>query len=115
MSLHRTPGTRAKFFGLFLLQLVLAGAAPYADARLEAEATHVEVHFESESTSCGLVHDHFFCSVCRALDVGATPVLPAGSPFDRSPAPFRGDARLVDLRAGAIEAAARSPRAPPSV
>jgi hypothetical protein len=103
---------RAKTFVLFLLQLMLVGATPYADARLEAEASAVEAHLESETTECGLGHVHAFCTLCRALDMDAPPALPSAT-SDRSAVLPCGTAPLGDRRAGAIEATAHGPRAPP--
>lgn len=103
-----------EIFLLFLLQLALAGAVPYADAQLEAEASHASTHLESEAAACGIGHDHLFCILCRALDPVQAPALPSAAPADREPArPCSAD-RFVDARANAIDATTRSPRAPPS-
>lgn len=51
---------------------MLAGAVPYADARLESEASRRAIHVESEAAdACGLGHDHVFCQLCRALQLRA--------------------------------------------
>lgn len=114
MSRRRSLQQRARVFGLFLLQLMLVGAAPYADARLEIREGQPGVHLDAPSTDCDVGHDHFLCILCRALTLGATPCGPSsafspGLPADLlvSPSPER-------LRAGSLEATSRFSRAPPA-
>lgn len=101
---------------MLLSQMILAGAAPIADARLEVEAIlegsvlHVE---GADSGPCNPTHDHETCVICRALhalDAGpaADHRLVLSSTLRCSP-PLRPDhdpsvATLV---------AAHGPRAPP--
>jgi hypothetical protein len=101
-------------FALFLLQIVLAGAAPYADARLEADASHADVHLESESAdACGLGHDHLFCSMCRALDLRVGATVPAGLLSAAAPVPSGAPPVLRGFPAGIFEDTSCPPRAPP--
>lgn len=113
MDRRRSLRQRARIFTLFLLQLALVGAAPYADARLEAREGHGSVHLDSPSTDCNVGHDHFLCTVCRALTLGATP--PATNGFSSGlPADLLASVSPEHVRAGAIEATSRSSRAPPT-
>lgn len=104
---------RARIFVLFLLQIVLVGAAPLADARAEAEATYADLHLESESTACGVGHDHLLCTICRTIGMGAVPALPVGILPNRAPRVPCRTALSHALRAGAVEAACHPSRAPP--
>ena len=69
-----------------LLQLVLPGAAAWADARLDAAGTRAAAHIESHSTAtCVRVHPAD-CALCRFLGTppvaGRRSVLVLDSPSD---------------------------------
>lgn len=54
--------------GVALAQFVLAGAFPMLDAQLEIESRRVaEVHYESTSAPCGVVHHAADCAICNLL------------------------------------------------
>lgn len=114
MSHRATPGSRTRAFVLLLLQVVLAGVAPIADARLEAEATHGGAHVESESTDCRLGHDHLFCTICRAIDGGAEPVQATPDLPARAGVLYLPTASPDDRRAVAQARTSGHPRAPPT-
>lgn len=64
--------------GLLLAQLLLLAVVPTADARLEADS--LEPHAGSVATAAGFhdshpSHDHRLCDLCRALAIGAGPVV----------------------------------------
>ena len=82
---YRPPaGTRALWLLAALLQLVLPGAAAWADAVLETHASRAVVHVEAESTrDCAPAHAAD-CGLCRHLatagrasDASADPGTPA--------------------------------------
>lgn len=102
-----------------LLHLLVVGAGPVVDARLEVEAAaskHAPVHVEdANSGHCTTGHDHQFCLVCRALQSLDTP------PEHTSP-PLAGVLSLTRLVGPAVvaptTAVSSSPlgaRAPPAV
>src|SRR5438046_1759500 len=61
-----------------VLQLMVAGLGPIADARLEASERHSVAHVESERPQpCSAGHDHLFCQICRVIGVtGGTTFVP---------------------------------------
>jgi len=67
---------------LLLVQLVLGGALPFADARVDGRAGESDTHVEAGTSSCPATHDHVQCQFCRHL---ATTLFDAVSP-ERSPA-----------------------------
>lgn len=78
MTLSRTRARRKPLaFAVLLLQLLLVGAAPYADAQLEAEAYSSTLHVESEGADCATAHDHAACQLCRVLHLAGHPPVPA--------------------------------------
>lgn len=113
LARRRSLRQRTRVFTLFLLQLALVGAAPYADARLEAREGHGSVHLDSSSTDCNVGHDHFLCTVCRALTLGATPSAASDGLSSGLPTDLLASASAEHVRAGAIEATSRLSRAPP--
>ncbi len=101
---------------VLLCQLILAAAAPIADARLEAEAILAgsELHVEdAESGACSPTHNHETCVICRGLQVldaglAADMRLVPTSTFSRPSTPCpEHDPRVAAL------VAAHGPRAPP--
>ncbi len=69
-----------------LLQLLLPGAAAWADARLDAAGAHATAHIESHTAkSCARIHAPD-CALCHFLSAPAAPSpehLPS-SPSDRA-------------------------------
>lgn len=54
--------------GVALAQFALAGAFPMLDAQVEIESRSVaEVHYESTSAPCGVVHHAAECAICNLL------------------------------------------------
>ena len=99
-----------------LLHLTVVGAAPLADARLEAfaaesPAAHVE---DQRAPACPPAHRHLHCLVCRVLHAfdapvgGPSPFLIAAS-YSADPLP----PRTAPLPA-ALAAAPLGPRGPPA-
>lgn len=89
---HR--GARALQLGAALLQLVLPGAAAWADARLDSAGAHATAHVESHTTSaCARIHPPD-CALCHFLS-----------------APFSGR-RVVALHLDTGDARATRPVAP---
>lgn len=98
--------------GLYLaLAVTLSGVLPAADARgvESAPAAHVESPRES---SCPPVHDHWDCTVCRALRLMARGEAAAAPDFAM---PARVAARVEPARGFALPSAASAlrSRAPP--
>src|SRR3989442_11757187 len=63
------------------LQVVLPGAAAWADARLDAAGAHATAHIESHTTSsCPPVHPPD-CALCHFLTPPLTPRRPATPPL----------------------------------
>lgn len=87
MSFWRhTASGKTAVFAVFALQLLLAGAVPYADSRLEAQAAGTSVHVETETgRDCGAAHDHALCQLCRTLHLGRIPVAGTSAGPDAGP------------------------------
>lgn len=116
-SVTREPGVRKRVRGLrfllVVLQVVLWGAAPVADAILDAESARAVTHVESHSrSSCPPSHDQATCAICHFLQLFSAPGHGARSIAItlRRPAPER-PLRLA-VRA-ADTADTPLPRAPP--
>jgi hypothetical protein len=63
----RSPAVRTVRHLLAALQLLLPGAAAWADARLDAAGAHATAHVESHSTdSCARIHASD-CALCHFL------------------------------------------------
>ncbi len=97
-----------------LLQLLLPGAAAWADARLDAAGAHATAHIESHtSKSCARVHA-LDCAICHFL---TAPAVTGRATAIRLEVADRQALHPAD-RAGAAHALARphpQPRAPPSL
>lgn len=93
---------------------MLVGAAPYADAHVEAREGQPGVHLDAPSTDCDIGHDHFLCTLCRVLTLGATACSPSSAHSSGLPADLLSSASPEHLRAGTIEATSRFSRAPPA-
>lgn len=64
---RRPPGVRALWLTTTALQLLLPGAAAWADARLDAGEAHAVAHIESHTTkSCTRIHAPD-CALCHFL------------------------------------------------
>jgi hypothetical protein len=101
-------------FLVTMLQLVVPGAAAWADAELEAQGRSAPIHIESHSTSsCARVHPPD-CGLCRFLNLP----LSIESAQDTSLAQVfrRIPGRLERVTAPALRRRARAqPRAPPAL
>jgi len=97
-----------------LLQLLLPGAAAWADARLDAASAHATAHIESHtSKSCARIHAPD-CALCHFL---TAPALTARAMLLRLDAAAREPPRPVGPT-GTAHALARphpNPRAPPAL
>jgi len=111
---RRPLGARALWLLGTLLQLVLPGAAAWADARLDAAGTHATVHIESHTAkSCARIHAPD-CALCHFL---TAPTLTSRAMPLRLDVADRQAPRPVDP-AGTARARARphpQPRAPPTL
>ncbi len=68
---RRPLGARALWLVGTLLQLLLPGAAAWADARLDAAGTHATAHVESHTAkSCARIHAPD-CALCHFLSAPA--------------------------------------------
>jgi hypothetical protein len=113
--MHRTAAWRAFATLWAILQFVLPGVAPLADARLERDGgSSPGSHIESKTTpACHAVHPDE-CALCqflsRAAAPSASPALPAIAqqvrPVSTSPVPRHATRDLAD---------AGQPRAPPTL
>lgn len=114
---HRWHGRRRRRGAVLLavVQLVVAGLVPAADAALERSAVGEPAHVEALADgACGVHHDHLFCQLCRVLSLtGSTTSAPAlaadGGPIRR--VPFGAD--LLRVRDDALRFGALGSRAPP--
>ena len=109
---QRPPGARVLWLLAAALQLLLPGAAAWADARLDAAGAHATAHIESHTAkSCARIHAPD-CAVCHFL---TAPAVTSRATVIR----LEVSARQVPLpvaSAGAARALARphpQPRAPP--
>jgi len=97
-----------------LLQLLLPGAAAWADARLDAAGAHATAHIESHTgKSCARVHA-LDCAICHFL---TAPAVTGRATVIRLDVAAREAPRPVDP-AGTPHALARphpNPRAPPAL
>ena len=109
---RRSPAVRASWLLATVLQLLLPGAAAWADARLDAAGSHATAHIESHTAkSCARIHAPD-CAVCHFL---TAPALAGGAMQLRLDVAAREAAPPVG-RAGALRPLARphpQPRAPP--
>ena len=112
MKRLRAPAGRVLRLAATALQLVLPGAAAWADARLDAAGTRAAAHIESHTTTtCARVHPPD-CALCHFLTAPLAPRRPAtlrvASSSDR--VPWRAEpARLPH----ALSRPHPQPRAPP--
>ena|SRR5689334_16701014 len=111
---RRSPAVRASWLLATALQLLLPGAAAWADARLDAAGAHATAHIESHTAkSCARIHAPD-CAVCHFL---TAPAVSGRAIVIR----LEVTARQVSLpiaSAGTAHALARphpQPRAPPSL
>jgi len=82
---------RALWLGATALQLLLPGAAAWADARLDGAEAHAVAHIESHTTkSCARIHPPD-CALCHFLTApgvrSRATVLPLGTANERSAGP----------------------------
>jgi hypothetical protein len=81
---RRTPIARLGLFALAALQLLVTGAASWADARLDAGGPKGPVHVEAHSTqACAPVHPAD-CILHRFLSTPGGVVQPISAGFDLS-------------------------------
>jgi len=109
---RRPLGARAFWLLGTLLQLLLPGAAAWADARLDAAGAHATAHVESHTAkSCARIHAPD-CALCHFL---TAPALTGGAMLLRFDVAARQAPRPADP-AGTAHPLARphpQPRAPP--
>jgi hypothetical protein len=109
---RRSPAARASWLLATLLQLLLPGAAAWADARLDAAGAHATAHIESHTAkSCARIHAPD-CAVCHFL---TAPAVTSRATVVRLDVAARHAPRPVDP-AGIAHPLARphpQPRAPP--
>ena len=111
---RRPLGARALWLLGTLLQLLLPGAAAWADARLDAASVHATAHIESHtSKSCARIHAPD-CAVCHFLTAPAVATNPSAL------RPRVADSRIISRAdpAGLPHPLARphpQPRAPPTL
>jgi len=80
--IRRPLGARALWLLGTLLQLLLPGAAAWADARLDIAGAHATPHVESHtSKTCARVHAPD-CAVCHFLTAPAVPARPSALGLD---------------------------------
>ncbi len=120
---QRTLGARVLWLLGTLLQLLLPGAAAWADARLDAAGAHATAHIESHtSKSCARIHapdcaarvHALDCAICHFL---TAPAVTGRATVTRLDVAARDTPRPVDP-AGTAHALARphpNPRAPPAL
>jgi len=85
---RRSPLARLGLATLAALQLLITGAAAWADARLDAGGPKGPVHLESRSTqACAPVHPAD-CVLHRFLSTAAGVVRPASGGFELSSRPM---------------------------
>jgi len=111
---RRSPAVRASWLLATALQLLLPGAAAWADARLDAAGAHATAHIESHTAkSCARIHAPD-CALCHFL---TAPALTGRAILLRLDVAAREAPRPVD-QAGTAHALARphpQPRAPPAL
>ena len=111
---RRSPAVRASWLLATALQLLLPGAAAWADARLDAAGAHATAHIESHTAkSCARIHAPD-CALCHFL---TAPALTGRAILLRLDVAAREAPRPVDP-AGTAHALARphpQPRAPPAL
>jgi hypothetical protein len=110
----RSPAARASWLLATALQLLLPGAAAWADARLDAAGTHATAHIESHTAkSCARIHAPD-CAICHFL---TAPAVTGRALLLRLDVAARQAPRPVDP-AGTAHPLARphpQPRAPPAL
>ena len=111
---RRSPAVRAAWLLATALQLLLPGAAAWADARFEIAGAHATPHVESHtSKSCARIHAPD-CALCHFL---TAPAVTGGAVVLRLDVAARQAPRPVDP-AGTAHPLARphpQPRAPPAL
>jgi hypothetical protein len=111
---QRSPHVRACWLLAAALQLLLPGAAAWADARLDAAGAHATAHVESHSTStCARVHP-LDCALCHFLTAPLTLRRPATLRLTGVGTPVRYPAEPAALPC-AVARAHPQPRAPPAL
>jgi hypothetical protein len=105
---------RALWLGATALQLLLPGAAAWADARLDAAEAHAVAHIESHTTkSCARIHPPD-CALCHFLTApgvrSRATVLPVGAANERPAGPS--DPAALPHR---LSRPHPQPRAPPAL
>jgi hypothetical protein len=111
---RRSPAIRACWLLATALQLLLPGAAAWADARLDAAGVHATAHIESHTAkSCARIHAPD-CAVCHFLTAPAVATNPSAL------RPNVADSRIISPAdpAGLPHPLARphpQPRAPPTL
>ena len=96
------------------LQVVLPGAAAWADARLDAAGAHATAHIESHTTSsCARVHPPD-CALCHFLTAPLTPSRPATLRLAGAGDPVSYRAEPATLPC-AVDRSHPHPRAPPAL
>jgi hypothetical protein len=74
---QRSPALRACWLLAAVVQLLLPGAAAWADARVDTAGAHATAHIESHTTSsCARVHPPD-CALCHFLTAPLAPRRPA--------------------------------------
>ena len=111
---RRSSAARAAWLLATVLQLLLPGAAAWADARLDIAGAHATPHVESHTTkSCARLHAPD-CAVCHFLTAPAVPARPSAlrlSVADDRPLP--GTSPTAQPRP--LARAHPQPRAPPAL
>jgi len=115
VSVPRRPiGARPLWLVGALLQLLLPGAAAWADAQLDAAGAHAKAHVESHTTSsCARIHPPD-CALCQFLGAPGLPTPPISPQVGPARVAAAGPAEPARLR----PARSRShpqPRAPPTL
>jgi len=111
---RRPLGARALWLLGTLLQLLLPGAAAWADARLDAASAHATAHIESHTAKCCARIHAPDCALCHFL---TAPALRGRAMLLRLDVAAREAPHPVD-QAGTAHALARphpNPRAPPAL
>ncbi|HYK82845.1 MAG TPA: hypothetical protein VEU55_06830 [Gemmatimonadales bacterium] len=109
---RRSRLLRAGWSALAALQLLVPGAAAWADARLDVAGAHATAHVESHSTdSCARVHPPD-CALCHFLTAPFVSGRPTALRWDRAGDRVPGGSEPAPLPHGLARAHPHS-RAPP--
>jgi hypothetical protein len=116
LMIRRAPASRAAWLVAAVLQLVLPGAAAWADAQLEAESRSAGAvaHVESHTTArCPRIHP-LDCSLCRHLRLEFRGAAPPSATVEFTPPAVPAAVATVSHR---LQRLAELPqqRAPPSL